>query len=77
MSRGFKISLVDHMPPPSKLGRSGDSGGDGYGSGDTSGDDSGDQDAALSAVGDFFALGKKGDTEGALQAFRDLMDLCR
>lgn len=85
MHKGFKISIVDKMPPPSDLGVGGrrksysqdEEGGDGdvgeFGDGES---DGGDRDAQLSAVADFFAAGKKGDNEAALSALTDLMEMC-
>ena len=85
MIRGFKIDL-SNMPPPSKMGRGKDDGygkddGGEYGKDDGEGGedahDADNKDAKLSAVSDFFAAGKKGDMEGALAAYEDLMDLCQ
>lgn len=86
MHKGFKISIVDKMPPPSDLGssrrRGGSYGDDSEGADDPDAaedqdeKDAPDHDAKLSAVSDFFDLGKKGDMEGALGALEDLMDMC-
>jgi hypothetical protein len=86
MHKGFKISIVDKMPPPSDLGSSRRRGGS-YGDDSEGGDDpdagddqaerdAPDRDAKISAVADFFSMGKKGDNEGALSALEDLMDMC-
>jgi hypothetical protein len=80
--KGFKISIVDKMPPPSDLGRRGsygddsEEGDDPDASDDKAERDAPDRDAQVSAVSDFFSLGKKGDMEGALDALHDLIDMC-
>lgn len=80
--KGLKISIVDRMPPPSDLGTSDRRRSD-YADGDSEdamdsddGGEGGDRDAKLSAVSDFFTLGKKGDYEGALEAYEQLMEMC-
>jgi hypothetical protein len=72
MNKAIILEAMKGLPKPDGLKKFGKP--DAESSDDEEG---GDDDAAkLSALSDFFAKGRKGDTSGADEAFREYMGMC-